>query len=70
MRKMNKSTLDFILNNIKTNAQSSSYPIRKQQNLIIQYPVITPNHFNASNQNNVETLHDEKLVNVSNQIVK
>ena len=68
MRKMNKSTLDFILNNIKTNAQSSSYPIRKQQDLIIQPPVITPSHFNTDNLNNAETLHDETLAKIANHI--
>ncbi|MBA6391965.1 hypothetical protein H4J38_14410 [Colwellia sp. BRX10-3] len=30
---MNKSTLDFINKNINTNAQASSYPLRKQQEI-------------------------------------
>ena len=35
MRKMSKSTLDFINKNINTNAQASSYPVRKQQDIKI-----------------------------------
>lgn len=30
MKKISQSTLDFINNNINTNAQASSYPLRKQ----------------------------------------
>ena len=44
MRKMSKSTLDFINKNINTNAQASSYPVRKQQDIkITLQDIATPN---------------------------
>lgn len=41
MRKMNKSTLDFINKNIKTNAQASSYPLRKLPDIKIASQDVT-----------------------------
>jgi hypothetical protein len=31
LKKMHKSTLDFINKNIQTNANSSSYPVRRRE---------------------------------------
>ncbi|MBA6340296.1 hypothetical protein H4J59_04710 [Colwellia sp. MB02u-10] len=41
---MHKSTLDFINKNIQTNANSSSYPVRKkeEEEKIISAPAATP----------------------------
>ena len=52
MKKMTKFTLDFINKNIKTNAQSSSYPICKQQDIKITSPAITPININTTNKRN------------------
>ena len=40
--KLNKSSLDFINNNVKNNAKSSSYPIRKQKDKVAYRANITP----------------------------
>ena len=48
MRKMNKSTLDFINNNIKNNAKSSSYPLRKQNDITLTSPNISSSTINSS----------------------
>ncbi len=40
--KLNKSSLDFINNNIKNNAKLSSYPIRKQQDKVVCRANIKP----------------------------
>ncbi|WP_157673846.1 hypothetical protein [Cognaticolwellia beringensis] len=41
---MSKSTLDFINKNINTNAQASSYPVRKQPDIkITLQDIATPN---------------------------
>lgn len=52
MKKMTKFTLDFINENIKNNAKSSSYPIRKQQDIKIISPAITPINLNTPNERN------------------
>jgi len=50
MKKMNKPTLEFIHKNIKTNAQSSSYPIRKQHDIKTTSTVVTPTTLNTANK--------------------
>jgi len=40
MKKVNKFTLDFINQNIKTNTNASSYPVRKPQDIINSSPAI------------------------------
>lgn len=53
MRKVSKSTLDFINKNININEQASSYPLRTQQNINttspeVKKPEITLKQLNSS----------------------
>lgn len=62
MKKMSKSTLDFIAENIKTNAQASSYPLRKQPNLKITPPKLTSSKTTSpSNIASAESLSTLKI---------
>ncbi|MBA6287626.1 hypothetical protein [Colwellia sp. MB3u-4] len=49
LKKVHKSTLDFINKNIQTNANSSSYPVRRQtEEKIISPPAVTPIKLNTA----------------------
>ncbi|MBA6295829.1 hypothetical protein [Colwellia sp. MB02u-9] len=49
LKKVHKSTLDFINKNIQTNANSSSYPVRRQaEEKIISASAVTPINLNTA----------------------
>ena len=71
MRKMNKSTLDFINKNIKTNAQASSYPLRKLPDIkIASQDVTSPSSTLPSSTLPSSTLTKVSSTNASSPILK
>jgi hypothetical protein len=50
LKKIHKSTLNYINKKIQTNANSSSYPVRKQEEKIISPPAVTPIKLNTTDK--------------------